>query len=237
MNAQHLSKRLAKVAQYVPQNARLADIGSDHAYLPVNLALNGKINYGIAGEVVEGPFKNACHEIKKENLTTTVIPRLADGLAAINDEDRIDTVTICGMGGTLIKNILEKGKIKLRNHPLLILQPNVGSNIVRKWLFDNHYVIQNEEILEEENHIYEIIIAYYTLNKSICPSIDDLLFGKQLRLHQNKAFKHKWEQEINKNQQAISQMKQAKKIPHQRIKQLIQLNKHIKEVLQNDKSK
>ena len=64
MDTYHLSKRLAKAAAYVPQGARLADIGSDHAYLPANLAINHIIDYGVAGEVVKGPYENAVHEAK-----------------------------------------------------------------------------------------------------------------------------------------------------------------------------
>lgn len=68
MDGNHLSNRLSKVAEYVPINARMADIGSDHAYLPVYLANNRLISYAVAGEVVKGPFENAKHEIVKEGL-------------------------------------------------------------------------------------------------------------------------------------------------------------------------
>ena len=67
MDADHLSVRLATVADYVPMGSRLADIGTDHAYLPVNLAKRGKIAGGVAGEVVKGPFENAQHKLKKRD--------------------------------------------------------------------------------------------------------------------------------------------------------------------------
>ena len=107
MDGNKLSYRLQKVAEYVSADSRLADIGSDHAYLPAYLALKGKINFGIAGEVVKGPFQNAQNEIKKENLQEIVDVRLADGLAAVELSDEINVVTICGMGGPLICQILE----------------------------------------------------------------------------------------------------------------------------------
>ena len=75
MDAYHLSKRLAKAAAYVPQGARLADIGSDHAYLPANLAINHIIDYGVAGEVVKGPYENAVHEIQREHLEENIFMR------------------------------------------------------------------------------------------------------------------------------------------------------------------
>ena len=131
MDAHHLSKRLLNVAKLVPKGARLADIGSDHAYLPAYLALKGQIEFAVAGEVVKGPFQNAQQVVRAQGLNEQIAVRLADGLAAIEASDQIDTITICGMGGTLICDILEKGKDKLVKHPFLILQPNVGEKNVR----------------------------------------------------------------------------------------------------------
>ena len=235
MDAYHLSKRLAKAAAYVPQGARLADIGSDHAYLPANLAINHIIDYGVAGEVVKGPYENAVHEIQREHLEEKIFPRFADGLKAIEDNDQIDTITICGMGGTLIRNILEKDKSKLQNHPLLILQPNVGSNVLRQWLQANQYQITHEDILEEDDHIYEIIVAQYTA-QPVQLSSEDLFFGPILRYHQNDAFTKKWEREIAKNEKAIRQMQKATNPPTQRLAQLKAENELIRGVLANGKS-
>lgn len=72
MDAHKLSQRLIRVANYVPQGARLADIGSDHAYLPAYLALQKQISFAIAGEVVKGPYENARHEILQEGLQDLV---------------------------------------------------------------------------------------------------------------------------------------------------------------------
>lgn len=235
MDTYHLSKRLAKAAAYVPQGARLADIGSDHAYLPANLAINHIIDYGVAGEVVKGPYENAVHEIQREHLEKKIFPRFADGLKAIEDDDQIDTITICGMGGTLIRNILENDKSKLQNHPLLILQPNVGGNVLRQWLQANHYQIAHEDILEEDDHIYEIIVAQYT-DQPVQLSSEDLFFGPILRHHQNDAFTKKWEREIAKNEKAIRQMQKATNSPTQRLAQLKAENELIRGVLANGKS-
>lgn len=236
MDAHHLSNRLLKVANYVPRNARLADIGSDHAYLPAYLALNHQINFAIAGEVVRGPYLNAVNEVKKENLEDKIFPRLADGLDAIKFSDQVDTITICGMGGMLIKEILEKGQKIIETHPLLILQPNVSSDILRAWLNSHQYEILNEEILSEDGHIYEIIVARYTPKLLVKLSEKDLMFGQYLRHHQNAAFKEKWEKEIQKNQKAISQMQKANHVPKNRISQLQQENDYIEGVLKDGKS-
>lgn len=98
MDAQNLSKRLAAVAAQVPKGSRLADIGSDHAYLPAHLLMAQQIDFAVAGEVVEGPFENMLKEVEHRGLADHLLPRLANGLDAIRKEDRIDTITIAGMG-------------------------------------------------------------------------------------------------------------------------------------------
>ena len=109
MNENQLSKRLATVGDLIPRGSRLADIGSDHAYLPVALMLENKLSFAVAGEVVEGPYQSAKTQVSKSNLTDKIIVRLANGLDAIEPEDQIDVISICGMGGTLIRDILEAG--------------------------------------------------------------------------------------------------------------------------------
>ncbi|GET11738.1 SAM-dependent methyltransferase [Ligilactobacillus agilis] len=230
MDARKLSNRLLTAAKYVKTGAVLADIGSDHAYLPAYLALNKQIKFGIAGEVVKGPFENAQHEIKKEGLVGKVEARLADGLAAIELTDQVDTITICGMGGPLIASILEKGKAKLVNHPRLILQPNVGEKEVRKWLMQAGYAIVAEEILAEDGHTYELIVADYApaeahLNEQA------LMFGPLLMQAKNPVFISKWRQEILKQEEILTHLEQAKVVPLAKKAQILATIKEIEGVL------
>lgn len=92
-----LSKRLAAVAEFVPQGARLLDVGSDHAYLPIALMEEGKIDFAIAGEVVKGPYESAVHNVAGAGLADKIVVRLADGLAAFEASDQVTTITICGV--------------------------------------------------------------------------------------------------------------------------------------------
>ncbi|MDR0691263.1 MAG: class I SAM-dependent methyltransferase, partial [Streptococcaceae bacterium] len=158
MNEIQLSNRLKKVASYIPEGARLADIGSDHAYLPIFCMLTGKISYAIAGELVEAPFEKALAQVDKNGLKSCLEVRLANGLEAVFLDDEIDVITIAGMGGTLISEILEHGlqKKRLSGKERLILQPNIGENSVRNWLMNNDYQISAEAIVEENEKIYEI---------------------------------------------------------------------------------
>ncbi|MDN7144666.1 tRNA (adenine(22)-N(1))-methyltransferase TrmK [Liquorilactobacillus mali] len=230
MDARHLSQRLLRVASYVPEDARLADIGSDHAYLPAYLGLNNQLAFAIAGEVVEGPYQNAVNEIKEEGLNNLIKVRHADGLAAINIEDNINVITICGMGGPLISEILEEGQSKLANHPLLILQPNVGEKQVRNWLLTNSYRIVAEEILSEDHHIYEIIVAKYDKN-AFELSAEDLEFGPFLRQQKNKVFVAKWQEELQKIKYVLEEMKKAREFPVAQEQKMLAKIKRIEGIL------
>ncbi|MCC4369384.1 tRNA (adenine(22)-N(1))-methyltransferase TrmK [Limosilactobacillus reuteri] len=233
VDEKHLSARLACVASLVPAGARVADIGSDHAYLPAALVLDGKINFAIAGEVVKGPYENAVHEIKGHQLEGQVIPRLADGLAAIEPADKVDTITIAGMGGSLIASILEKGKNKLTEIKQLVLQPNVGESQLREWLMNNHYQIMTEKIIEEDNHIYEIIVA----EPSVVPfrySKYELDFGPFLLENKGPVFKKKWQEYLQREAHVIDQMQKAQQPPVKKINEINEFLSQVKEAIAND---
>ncbi|MBZ6002858.1 SAM-dependent methyltransferase [Leuconostoc gelidum subsp. aenigmaticum] len=208
MDSIHLSPRLKAVADFVPLNARLADIGSDHAYLPVNLLLNDKISHAIVGEVAKGPLDNAHHELKKRHLLERADVRLASGLAAINDTDNVDTVTIAGMGGILISNILNAGKQQEKTFKTLVLQPNTDEQIVRRWLTTQDYQIIDETIIQEESHFYEIIAAVVGEQQL---SELDLIFGPYLRVEKTATFVAKWQKESERIALIFNQLKAAGK--------------------------
>ncbi|OCX50101.1 SAM-dependent methyltransferase [Limosilactobacillus reuteri] len=233
MDEKHLSARLACVASLVPAGARVADIGSDHAYLPAALVLDGKIDFAIAGEVVKGPYENAVHEVKDHQLEGKVIPRLADGLAAIEPADKVDTITIAGMGGSLIASILEKDKNKLTGIKRLVLQPNVGESQLREWLMNNHYQIMTEKIIEEDNHIYEIIVA----EPSVVPfrySKYELDFGPFLLENKGPIFKKKWQEYLQREAHVIDQMQKAQQPPVKKINEINQFLSQVKEAIADD---
>lgn len=230
MNAQQLSKRLAKVGEFVPSQARLADIGSDHAYLPVRLMLAKKISYAVCGEVVKGPYESALHQVTLQGLADNITVRLADGLFAIEPSDKIDTITICGMGGTLIKQILLEGKERITGEELLILQPNVGEATLRKYLVANGYSIIAEEILEENKKIYEIIVA----KKLVQPmSLNEAqyLFGPLLMQEKSPVFIKKWQRELMQRQRVLQQLQNSAQNHDEKIAELQVEMKLIEEVL------
>ncbi|GIP39627.1 tRNA (adenine(22)-N(1))-methyltransferase [Paenibacillus sp. J31TS4] len=153
-----LSNRLLAIARQVPQGARLADIGSDHALLPVYLAQTGRIASAIAGEVNPGPYQAALQQVKEAGLKGRIAVRRGDGLEVLSTGEA-DTITIAGMGGNLIVKILSEGAAKLAGVRCLVLQPNVGEEAVRRWLVQENWALVREEILEEDGKRYEILTA------------------------------------------------------------------------------
>lgn len=233
MDALHLSQRLKLVADLVPQGSRVADIGSDHAYLPAYMLLNHQIDFAVAGEVIKGPFENAQQEVTKHQLTGSLVPRLADGLAAIEADDHINVITICGMGGSLISQILDAHPEKLVGVKRLILQPNVGEGELRSWLVQHHYEIMTERLITEDDQFYEIIVAEPT-QVPVAYNQRELTFGPELIMHQGPVFQAKWQQEIDRLKQVISQIQNAKQPPVDKIKQYQAQVNLIQEVLTDD---
>jgi len=204
LNTDKLSVRLTTVAKYVIEGARMADIGSDHAYLPCYLAKNLKISFAIAGEVAQGPFQSAEKNVLAEGLVDTITVRMGDGLEVI-EPGEVDCITIAGMGGALISSILDNGKDKLDSVQRLILQPNISAISIRTWLLANNWELIAEEIIEEDSKIYEILVAErgdplkpYQIKRD-----EGLLLGPFLLKQKNEIFKKKWTAEMN-NWQRIS---------------------------------
>lgn len=210
MNTENLSKRLQTVVSHIQNGARLADIGSDHAYLPCHAVKKGIVPFAIAGEVAEGPYQSALGQVKGEGLTSQISVRKGDGLEVVECGE-VDCVTIAGMGGALIASILAAGKNKLADVQRLILQPNIGAISIRKWLIENKWRLITEEILEEDGKIYEILVAekgdpYAAYGDHI---ESGLLLGPFLKNSQNNAFRKKWTSEKANWERILSQLEQA----------------------------
>lgn len=228
MDALHLSDRMAAVAAYVPDDARVADIGSDHAYLPANLILNKRIQFAIAGEVAKGPLENAEHEINKHRLNEQLIPRLADGLAAIQPEDEIDTVVIAGMGGRLITQILEAGHQGDTQYDTIIVQPNLDVDVVRKWFMQHQYAISDARMLFDDGHYYEVVVAqpgsaHYTET--------ELQFGPINIQANGPIWRERWSRELARQRGIMEKLVAADQTQSEAYTNYQQTSQQIEEVL------
>ena len=220
-----ISKRLELVASFVPQGAVLLDVGSDHAYLPIDLVERGRIEGAIAGEVVDGPYQSALKNVEAHGLKEKIQVRLANGLAAFEEEDQVSAITIAGMGGRLIATILEEGLGKLANVERLILQPNNREDDLRIWLQDHDFQIVAESILEEAGKFYEILVVEAGQMKL---SASDVRFGPFLSKEVSLVFVQKWQKEAAKLEFALSQIPE-KNIEERQV--LVDKIQAIKEVL------
>ncbi|GAA0362722.1 tRNA (adenine(22)-N(1))-methyltransferase [Bacillus horti] len=221
MNEHHLSKRLAEVASLVPPGSRLADIGSDHAYLPVHLLIQGKICTAVAGEINPGPLESAKNQVEKLGLQGVVDVRLGDGLEVIH-QDEIDVICIAGMGGSLISQILSEGKEKLHKVKRLILQPNVAGHLVREWLLNEGWELLYENMIKEDQKYYEVLMAERGNAEAPYQSYATqrdrkraVLMGPFLSQDPNEAFREKWEQEVDKRNKILESLAHSEGIDKQ----------------------
>lgn len=219
MNEHTLSLRLERVGANIPVGARLADIGSDHGYLPVALMRRGVIASAVAGEVATTPFYAAQRTVRDNGLEQQITVRLADGLAAIEPHDGITAISVCGMGGETIRDILESGKMHLSGQERLILQPNGGEQPLRQWLMDNGYSIVSEELLRENRFYYEIIVAERA--GPVAYNAEQLYFGPLQMQARSPAFIGKWQRLLRQRQKTLASLEQARQaVPEQKVQEM-----------------
>lgn len=174
-----LTNRLLKIASLVDKNKRLADIGTDHGYIPVYLLNKGKIDFAILADINKGPLENARSEVKRNKLENKVDLRLGSGIEVLK-KGEVDEVIIAGMGGILIGELLEANKEVAHSVEKLILQPMQAQEELRSYLLNNGYEIIDECLEKEDFRLYEIIVAKYTGNNT---SVEDEIYyevGKKL---------------------------------------------------------
>ncbi len=148
-----LTPRLRALADLVPQDARLADVGTDHAYLPVWLLLQGRISRAIAADLREGPLNRARETARQYQVEDKVSFRLCDGLSLV-DREEVDVISIAGMGGETIAAILQAAP--WAREKLLLLQPMTSFPDLRLWLQQHAYAIQRERIVREGERLYTV---------------------------------------------------------------------------------
>ncbi len=152
-----LTARLQAIADQVPEGARFADVGTDHAQLPVWLLLNERIPNAIASDLREGPLARARETAQQFGVTGKISFRLCSGLSDIS-ETEADVIAIAGMGGETIAAILEEAPWT-RQNKLLLLQPMTSFPELRQWLQEHQYTILQEQIAREGKRLYSIWVV------------------------------------------------------------------------------
>ena len=201
-----LSKRLQAVADLVSDGLVVADVGTDHGYIPIYLMQTKKCSKAIAMDVNKGPLLRAEEHIISYGLSDSIETRLSDGVHALRCGE-CDCVVIAGMGGALTIKILEEGKEIFRNLKEFVLQPQSELYKVREYLCENAYCIIEENMVLEDGKFYPMFKvvngqspAYHTV---------ELLYGKLLLEQKNAVLKAFLEKEKSVKEMILANLEQS----------------------------
>lgn len=177
-----LSARLEKIVGLVDKGVRLADIGTDHAYIPIELLKSGKIDFAILSDINKGPLENARKEIRRQGLADKTDLRLGSGLEVL-ESGEVDQVIIAGMGGILIADLIEKKLGLCKSLDKMILQPMQAQEDLRSYLNKRGFSIIDEYLVREDFRIYEIMEVRYGGGTQ---DIDDIYYEIPTKLIEKK---------------------------------------------------
>lgn len=226
----NLPLRLLTIAKFIPKGLKVADIGTDHAILPVFLISEEISPAVIASDLNEGPLEAASKTVTQSGFTDKIQLRLGYGLNTIKSGEA-DLAVIAGMGGGTIKNILKEAA---DNCPVgsLVLQPMGDSGYLRQWLSENSWKIEDEDIVEEDGRFYEIIYAI----KGLEEETDNLFIslGPRLVEKRHPLLKELIKREIEANCNIIAALGGSKKTEAMLKQQLILERNNSLECLLND---
>lgn len=162
-----LKGRLSLCAEYVRRDSRLADIGTDHGYLPIALCESGKIPSALACDINPLPLESAEKNIARSGLSDRIKIRLSNGLKKVG-ADEADDIVIAGMGGELIAAILGDCAWIRDNEKNLILQPMTRHDVLIKWLYENGFCIEEQGAIYDSKKVYTVMRIKYDGKQRVC---------------------------------------------------------------------
>ena len=211
-----LSKRLQAVADLVGHNLIVADVGTDHGYIPIYLIESGKCEKAFAMDVNEGPLLRAKDHIRAYGLAEYITTRLSNGVKAL-EVGECEAVVVAGMGGALAVKIMEDGKEVFRSLEEFVLQPQSELEKVRQYLNENGFQVVAEDMVLEDGKYYPMMKAVNAEDSKY--SLVELRYGRCLLNQKHPVLKMFLEKEENSKQMIIQSLKQQ---PGEHIKVRIQ---------------
>ncbi len=166
-----LGERLSLVASFVRQGSRLADIGTDHAYLPVELVKSGRCKSALACDLRKGPLENAREHVERAGLFEKIECRLGDGLSPVKAGEA-DDIVLAGMGGETIVSILAACPFIRDNALRIIAQPMTHPEDLRRYFSENGFAVRCEQAVLEDKKPYLVLYAEYTGERSSADAVD-----------------------------------------------------------------
>ena len=203
-----MSKRLDKIASYVKEGIGVADVGTDHAYIPVMLCRRGYEGNIIGTDINEGPLNKARLSLSEAGFEDEVKLMLCDGLEGVNPAS-VNTIIVAGMGGDTITGILDRAEWCAREDVRLILQPVTKPEILRYWLINNGFKITDESLVKENGTVYQIICAKQGLSERYSDA--ELFTGKLERIKDEELFSEHIAIHLKRFKSAVNSLEKARR--------------------------
>lgn len=167
-----ISNRLVTIANMIDNCESMVDVGTDHGYIPIYLCNNNKIKHAIASDINKGPIEKAKRNITDNNLTGSIECRLGGGLTTIKPGE-VKVAVIAGMGGNLIRDIIEERYKVFKSLEYAILQPVQNPEVLRKYLYEKGIKIIEEKIVKDEGIYYEILRVKHDKDPKV---LDEIIY-------------------------------------------------------------
>lgn len=204
-----LSKRLKRIAEHVDKCESVADIGTDHGYIPIYLVKEGICKKAIASDINKGPIEKAKVNVAFEGVSNRVKCLLGPGLNPLKVGE-VNGVILAGMGGNLTRDILLADMEKVKKYDFIILQPAQNPEVLREFLYKNDYEIIDEDLIKDEGRFYELFKVKYNENSEKLVFEDELEYevSPLLREKNHPLFKEFIEEKINRCETILSFIKE-----------------------------
>ena len=227
-----LSKRLNWIIEKLNKVDIIMDVGTDHGYIPIYLVKNNIASKVIASDINKDPLKKAKINASLDGVLDKIDLRLGGGLSPLNNKEA-NAVIIAGMGGNLIRDILENDLDKVKNLEYLILQPAQNPEVLRKYLYNNNYEILEEDICLDENKYYEIFKVKYKKGDYI--TLEDIFYeiSPEMLSKKSPVLKAYIESKIEKNKRVMEFIIDNTKHAIERKDELREKNERLDKLLKN----
>ncbi|EGT0694271.1 class I SAM-dependent methyltransferase [Clostridium perfringens] len=204
-----LSKRLKRIAEHVDKCESVADIGTDHGYIPIYLVKEGICKKAIASDINKGPIEKAKVNVAFEGVSNKIKCLLGPGLNPLKVGE-VNGVILAGMGGNLTRDILLADMEKVKKYDFIILQPAQNPEVLREFLYKNDYEIIDEDLIKDEGRFYELFKVKYNENSEKLVFEDELEYevSPLLREKNHPLFKEFIEEKINRCETILSFIKE-----------------------------
>ncbi|AMN36502.1 tRNA (adenine(22)-N(1))-methyltransferase [Clostridium perfringens] len=204
-----LSKRLKRIAEHVDKCESVADIGTDHGYIPIYLVKEGICEKAIASDINKGPIEKAKVNVAFEGVSNKIKCLLGPGLNPLKVGE-VNGVILAGMGGNLTRDILLADMEKVKKYDFIILQPAQNPEVLREFLYKNDYEIIDEDLIKDEGRFYELFKVKYNENSEKLVFEDELEYevSPLLREKNHPLFKEFIEEKINRCETILSFIKE-----------------------------